>query len=161
MSRNVAMHSSRYDYDNKPGHFARRFQQHATAAFQTEMEKLGMDVTPVQYAALAAIAAKPRIDQATLASAIACDRATINGVVDRLERKGLIERQICMADRRSRELTITDAGSTMLDKIEPGVEAAQALMTSGLTEREVVQLLRLLRKAVQHPDDRSHVSLRA
>lgn len=50
-----------------PGHLARRFQQIAVAVFLAEVEAAGFDLTPVQYAALAAIAANPSIDQITLA----------------------------------------------------------------------------------------------
>jgi hypothetical protein len=42
-----------------PGHLARRFQQIAVAVFLAEVEAAGFDLTPVQYAALAAIAAPP------------------------------------------------------------------------------------------------------
>jgi DNA-binding MarR family transcriptional regulator len=67
-----------------PGHLARRFQQIAVAVFLAEVEGAGFDITPVQYAALAAVGANPEIDQVTLAGLIAFDRTTITGVVDRL-----------------------------------------------------------------------------
>ena len=74
-----------------PGHLARRFQQIAVAVFLAEVEGAGYDLTPVQYAALAAVGANPGVDQVTLAGLIAFDRTTITGVVDRLVQKGLID----------------------------------------------------------------------
>ena len=76
------------DAHDMPGHLARRFQQIAVAVFLAEVEEAGYDLTPVQYAALAAVGANHGIDQVTLAGLIAYDRSTITGVVDRLVQKG-------------------------------------------------------------------------
>lgn len=148
------------EYENMPGHFARRFQQIAVAVFQAEMEALGSDITPVQYAALSAIAALPGIDQGTLAGQIAFDRATITGVLDRLEAKDLITRHKSQRDRRARELIISTKGQTVLDQIRPGVEAAQRHMTSGLSAAENSELMRLLRKAVESANELSRAPKR-
>jgi DNA-binding MarR family transcriptional regulator len=134
--------------DEMPGHLARRFQQIAVAVFLAEVEAAGYDLTPVQYAALAAIGAHPGADQATLAGLIAFDRTTITGVVDRLVAKGLITRRESSRDRRARELTITAAGRQTLRGIAPAVEAAQRAMLRGLTGKEANDLLRLLQKAI-------------
>jgi MarR family transcriptional regulator, temperature-dependent positive regulator of motility len=131
-----------------PGHLARRFQQIAVAVFLAEVGEAGFDLTPVQYAALAAIRANSGLDQATLAGLIAYDRTTITGVIDRLVQKGLVVRQESSRDRRARELTITDEGRRTLRAITPAVEAAQRTMVRGLTQKETAELMRLLRKAI-------------
>lgn len=133
---------------DKPGHLARRFQQIAVAVFHAEVDAAGFDLTPVQYAALTTIAARPGIDQATLAGAIAYDRTTITGVVDRLALKGLVVRQSNSRDRRVRELMTTEQGRRTLDGIEPAVQAAQRSMLRGLNADEADLLIRLLQKAV-------------
>lgn len=119
----------------KPGHLVRRFQQIAVAVFHAAVEDAGYDLTPVQYAALAAIATNSGLDQATLAGLIAYDRTTITGVVDRLVQKGLVARQPSARDRRAHELQITAAGKKTLRGIEPAVEAAQKSMLRGLIMR--------------------------
>jgi MarR family transcriptional regulator, temperature-dependent positive regulator of motility len=131
-----------------PGHLARRFQQIAVAVFLAEVEGAGYSLTPVQYAALAAVGANPGVDQITLAGLIAFDRTTITGVVDRLVQKGLIERRESSRDRRARELTMTVAGRRTLRGMTPAVEDAQRLMLRGLTDREAKDLVRLLQKAI-------------
>ena len=143
-----------------PGHLARRFQQIAVAVFLAEVEAAGFDLTPVQYAALAAIAANPSIDQITLAGLIAYDRTTITGVIDRLEQKGLVVRQASARDRRSRELLITDEGRRTLDAITPAVEAAQRLMVRGLSDAEARELVRLMQKAIAAGNELSRAPLR-
>jgi MarR family transcriptional regulator, temperature-dependent positive regulator of motility len=156
-----ALESSVKDNNNEmPGHLARRFQQIAVAVFLAEVEEAGFDLTPVQYAALAAIRANPRIDQVTLAGLIAYDRTTITGVVDRLVQKGLLLRHASSRDRRARELQITEAGRLTLRRITPVVEAAQRTMLRGLTVKEGAELMRLLRKAIAAGNDLSRAPLR-
>jgi len=143
-----------------PGHLVRRFQQIAVAVFLSQVEGAGFDLTPVQYAALAAISASPGVDQATLAGLIAYDRTTITGVVDRLVQKGLLLRQASRSDRRSRALVITDEGRRTLRAITPAVEAAQRIMVRGLNEEEAEELKRLLRKAIAAGNELSRAPLR-
>jgi MarR family transcriptional regulator, temperature-dependent positive regulator of motility len=145
--------------DEMPGHLARRFQQIAVAVFLSEVEGAGYDLTPVQYAALAAVGAQPGIDQITLAGLIAFDRTTIGGVVDRLVLKGLVKRQESSRDRRARELTLTGAGRRTLRSVTPAVEAAQRVMLRGLTSQEAKELVRLLRKALAAANELSRAPL--
>jgi DNA-binding MarR family transcriptional regulator len=148
------------DTDDMPGHLARRFQQIAVGVFLAEVEAAGYDLTPVQYAALAAVGANPGIDQVTLAGLIAYDRTTITGVVDRLAQKGLVVRRESSRDRRARELTITDAGRRTLRGITPAVGAAQRIMMRGLTEKEGKELVHLLQKAIAAGNELSRAPLR-
>jgi DNA-binding MarR family transcriptional regulator len=148
------------DNNGMPGHLARRFQQIAVAVFLAEVEAAGFDLTPVQYAALSAIRSNPGIDQVTLAGLIAYDRTTITGVVDRLVQKGLLVRHPSPHDRRARELQITEAGRRTLRAITPAVEAAQRIMLRGLTAKERVELMRLLRKAIAAGNELSRAPLR-
>ncbi|MGE5157189.1 MAG: MarR family winged helix-turn-helix transcriptional regulator [Gemmatimonas sp.] len=148
------------DTHDMPGHLARRFQQIAVAVFLSEVEAAGYDLTPVQYAALAAIAANPGLDQVTLAGLIAYDRTTITGVVDRLVQKDLAVRRSSSRDRRVRELQITSEGKRTLRGITPAVEAAQQTMLRGLTRKEADELMRLLRKAIAAGNELSRAPLR-
>jgi DNA-binding MarR family transcriptional regulator len=148
------------DNNEMPGHLARRFQQIAVAVFLAEIGEAGFDLTPVQYAALAAIRTNPGIDQVTLAGLIAYDRTTITGVVDRLVQKGLLVRHASSRDRRARELQVTEAGKRTLRGITPAVEAAQQTMLRGLTEKEGADLMRLLRKAIAAGNELSRAPLR-
>jgi len=145
--------------DQMPGHLARRFQQIAVAIFHAEVEACGCDLTPVQYAALLAVDRYPGVDQITLAGLIAYDRTTITGVVDRLERKGLVTRAVG-SDRRAREVRITIEGKETLDRIQPAVDAAQRVLLSGLSPDESDRLMELLRKAIAAVNEFSRAPLR-
>jgi DNA-binding MarR family transcriptional regulator len=148
------------DIPDMPGHLARRFQQIALAVFLSEVDQAGYDLTPVQYAALAAVSANTGIDQVTLAGLIAYDRTTITGVVDRLVQKGLVVRKESSRDRRARELKVTPAGRKTLSGITPVVEAAQRIMLRGLSEEEAKELMRLLQNAIASGNELSRAPLR-
>ena len=117
-----------------PGHLIRRLNQISTAVFADHMAANGMDLTPVQFAALSTIAEQPRIDQVGLAGAIAYDKVTIGGVIDRLENKGLVTRRVSPHDRRMRQLRITAAGTRLLERVRPVVRALQDDILAGLDE---------------------------
>lgn len=132
-----------------PGHLIRRMHQASQAVFDSEVAAAGVDLTSVQFAALTIIAAKPGIDQARLAAAIAFDRATTGGVIDRLEAKGFVRREIVKTDRRARRLHLEAAGLATLRAATPIVRHAQTLMLKSLSDKEQATLLRLMAKAVQ------------
>lgn len=143
-----------------PGHLVRRLNQAAVSVFMDETGKKGFDLTPVQYAALSAIEAKPGLDQATLASRIAYDRVTIGGVVDRLVQKELVRRETNPSDRRARNLFVTEKGTQALSEIRPIVKDVQSILLEGLDADERRQFISLLQKACEAVNERSRAPLR-
>lgn len=143
-----------------PGHLFRRMHQASQTIFDTEIAAAGFDLTSVQFAALAMIAEHPGLDQATLATLIAFDRATTGGVIDRLEIKGLVSREVSKSDRRARRLHLEPGGQRVLDGVLPHVRRAQNVMLKGLDAPERALLLRLLHKALEAVGDLSRPSTR-
>ncbi len=130
------------------GHLIRRLHQQSTQIFQAKMQEAGFDMTSVQFAALDAIAEQPGIDQASLAATISFDRATIGGVIDRLESKGLVQRAVSESDRRARLLTLTKDGEKLLAASRPVVEGLQAEILGALTKAERAAFVKLANKAL-------------
>lgn len=131
------------------GHLIRRLNQRSTQVFSQRMQAAGYDLTPVQFAALSAVHSTPGLDQAGIAAMIAYDRATIGGVIDRLEQKGLVTRTISRRDRRAREVTLSGKGRRVYDEVLPIVVRLQAEILDGLGAEEQEQFLRLAGKAVR------------
>ena len=121
-----------------PGHFIRRLQQ------------VGTDMTPVQFAALAAAAQRPGIDQATLSELIGYDRATIGGVIDRLESRGWLARSASRSDRWLKLVRITSAGRKALARALPAVKAVQETLLEPLGVVERKDFERLCLKVLVH-----------
>ena len=125
-----------------PGHLTRRLQQLAVALFNEEVAELSL--TPVQYAALHAICQQPGVDQKTLAQSISYDAATIGGVIDRLEARGLVLRQVSSQDRRVRLVSATDEGVAILKAVVPRVLRTQDRLLESLSASERKELMRLM-----------------
>ena len=129
------------------GHLIRRLNQISVSVFTEKINDAGYDLTPVQFAAMVTLQANPGIDQASLAGLIAYDRVTIGGVVDRLEQKGFIRREVNARDRRAKELHLTEMGEKTLETISPVIAKLQNDILCGLDSSERSQLIRLLEKA--------------
>ena len=140
-------------FSDMTGHLIRRLHQHAAHVFQLRTKEAGLDLTPVQFAAMDAVATTPGIDQASIAAQIAYDRATIGGVIDRLEQKGWIKRTISNRDRRAREVTLTPVGRDILDRAIPVVSALQAEILPGLSEDETSHLRDLIERTTRLIDE--------
>ena len=130
------------------GHLIRRLNQISTSAFTQRMQERGVDLTQVQFAAMDAIATFPGIDQAGVAAKIAYDRATIGGVIDRLEQKGYISRLVSKQDRRARVLRLTKMGERLFEEMLPEITDLQDDILTGLNQAERDRFLKLARKAV-------------
>ena len=92
--------------------------------------------------------AQPGLDQRTLASTIGFDTSTIGGVIDRLERRGLIERRTSPTDRRVRLLQVTAAGQALLAAIIPDMLEAQQRILAPLPPDERAQFVSMLKTIV-------------
>jgi DNA-binding MarR family transcriptional regulator len=136
----------------KPGHLIRRSQQIAVSLFMEECAS--HDLTPIQYAVLSVLAARPGIDQSTLAGLAALDRATIGDVVARLARRRLLSRTPDASDRRSRVLTLTPQGARLLSEAEAAVRRAQRRILAPLSAGERKTFMTLLAKLVDIGDRR-------
>ena len=141
------------DFDSLPGHYIRRLQQIAVAVFLQQTEAHG--VTPVQFAALNQVAKTPGVDQRTLARTIGLDTSTIASVIDRLEARGLMQRQASPDDRRVRLLSLSAAGQALLSAIAPDIRKAQEQMLHPLTKAERAEFMRMLRAVVAANNEHS------
>lgn len=139
------------DLDAMPGHGIRRLQQVAVALFMQEAAASG--ATPVQYAVLQTLADRPGIDQRTLAQAVSLDTSTIAGVVDRLEARGALTRQLSPQDRRVRLLHLTPDGEDLRAQLLPAMLRAQQRMLEPLPAAERKAFMRMVQAVIRHHEN--------
>jgi len=72
-------------------------------------------------------------------------------IVDRLVKKGLVKKNICKMDRRLVDVTITDKGKKLLEKIDQYSDQMDGIMKN-LTEEDARTLNELLDK-IRHAKD--------
>lgn len=79
--------------------------------------------------------------------------AGITSRLDRLERRGLVERRMAPGDRRSLLVRLNDAGFATVDEAVTGHVAREEEMLSALSDRERIQLDALLNKLLRSIED--------
>jgi MarR family transcriptional regulator, organic hydroperoxide resistance regulator len=102
-------------------------------------------LTPPQFAVLNMLWEQDKRPFKEFADALLCTRATITGIIDTLERKGLVVREPNPDDRRSLLATLTEAGRVLQQKT-PVLEEIYRSCCSGLSPHEFQQLASLLNK---------------
>lgn len=135
-----------------PGHLVRRLHQISVAVFSEQLQPLGL--TPLQFAVLSSVARHPGLDQRSLARRVALDASTTGGVVDRLQARGALHRQLSPEDRRVRLLHLTDEGHALLAQALGPVQAVQDQLLAPLSTAQQQQFIGLLNTLLQgHQDD--------
>lgn len=102
------------------------------------------EITPGLYGVLEVIAANPGLKQTQLARAVQLDRSSVVSVIDKLERRGLVERRVALGDRRSNALELTAAGEALRLRVRPLVIEHEARLAAGLSASERATLMALL-----------------
>jgi DNA-binding MarR family transcriptional regulator len=127
------------------GHLIRRAQQIHTLLWNAEVSD---EVTSPQGLVLVALSREPGMDQRTLGASVSLDRSTTADVVDRLMKRGYLERTRDPKDRRRNILRLTSSGSELRAAIAPRTESMNAHLISVLPPEDQPELLRLLRAFV-------------
>lgn len=104
------------------------------------------DVTPTQFAVLAKLRDETRISQNKLGRLVGMDAATTKGVIDRLRKKGLVQSAPSETDLRRLDITLTDRGAALTDRMIATARDVSRETVGNLTAREVERLLTLLGK---------------
>lgn len=112
-------------------------------------ERLGsVGLTPALFALLNVIGAREGAIQQELGSALGIDRSTMVSLIDQLESAGLATRRPSATDRRAREIAITPKGRRTLQRARGLILEVEDEVLAGLSAKERVELLALLRRAL-------------
>ena len=109
---------------------------------------------PYDYAVLAVLAQGACATQAHIADALAYDRSYLVGLLDELERRGLIDRRRDLNDRRRHVVTLTKAGEQELVRLRGLVEGVEADLFAPLSAAERKTLQGLMAKLAAAHDPR-------
>ena len=79
--------------------------------------------------------------------------STANGILDRMEEKGLLRRTISAADARKRLVTLTEKGQSQQETFRQKFEETENLMVRGLSAEEALQLHALLHRVISNLEE--------
>jgi len=105
-----------------------------------------LDLTQKQVSALWLIDDHPDIAQADIGRRLHMDRATVMAIINRLQKRGFIERGASTGDRRRQTLHLTAAGHDALVRARESVLEHEAWLKARFTQRETATLVKLLRR---------------
>lgn len=135
------------DFDELPtyvGYQVRRTQAKIFSEFETTLKDF--DFTPGSFGVLTLIRANPGITQVMLAAAFGVDKSTMSPVIFRLEKRGLIRREVLPSDRRCHALFFDDASEPVFLAAREKIRTFEESVATRLSKPEQRELARLLAK---------------
>lgn len=129
-----------YRLQEQIGFVLRKAHQRHVAIFAAKIGNL----TPPQFAALAKLLDVGETSQSQLGNLIAMDAATVKGVIDRLNARGLVALTRREIDRRRVMVSLTREGAELVGSLVPLAEKITADTLEPLSVGEAETLLRLL-----------------
>ena len=148
-SRPIAYYTGEsYAVDDSYGYLVRRL--HASLQRHMERRVQSLDLTALQWGPLLLIAQGKGDTAAALARALDIDTGAVTRMVDRLERKGLVQRRRSTHDRRLVHLALTAEGRHAIGLVPFAIAEVLNLHLAGFSDREVRQLKRFLARMIDN-----------
>ncbi|MGI6486770.1 MAG: MarR family winged helix-turn-helix transcriptional regulator [Syntrophothermaceae bacterium] len=117
-------------------------QQAVHQLFKEELARF--EVTPGQYAVLKCLWDENGQTARQLADRLYVDGSTMTGLLDRMERKGLVERHHNSKDRRALKVVLTNKGRELEEPLNQIIEDTNRKALQTLDDSEVNTLRKLL-----------------
>ena len=130
------------------GYLARYAHRAFVKALAQELEPYG--ILSAQWSVLRILWDSEGLTQVELAERMRVEKASLTGVLDGMERCGLILRVRNKEDRRKINITLTAQGRRLKAKLLPYGAKINRKAARGMSEAETVQLRRLLAKLIQN-----------
>ncbi len=109
------------------------------------------DVRPPEYSALALIAGNRLVTQADLGQALNIKRPNMVTLIEKLERRALVKRQVHELDRRNHILTLTEKGEALLADIDGMLHDMDRQWTACWSDQERRTVIELLQRFYGRP----------
>ena len=140
-------------HDQKPlGPMLGQCAHLARERMDARMSRFGM--TPSQTHVLLYLRRQGgQVSQGELTAHMRVKPSTVNGILDRLEEKGLVERTVSGTDARQRLVTLTSSGVERESQTKQCFQDAEALIARGMTTEDTETLRRLLELVIHNLEE--------
>ncbi len=112
------------------------------AHFASKLDEI--DVTPAIFSVLEVLQQNDGITQSKLAAAVRLERSSVVPLLDKLAKRGLVERRASTTDRRHNHLHLTEAGRALLAEAIRRASEHEKEVCKPFSAAEKKQLLELL-----------------
>lgn len=120
------------------------------AADRTVMARYG--ITAAQNSLLLYLLKNEGVRMSVAAEAIGLKNAALSGLVDRMERKGLLKREVSENDGRSYRLSTCQAGRDIAEQSQSLIRAANDDLMHGFSVEEQATITKFLEQVVDRAD---------
>ena len=111
------------------------------------------DLGPSQFNVLNLLHLQPEgLSQSELGRQLIMHRSNVTGLVDRLEKRGLVERKDVAADRRAYRVVLTAAGTRLLREILPRYYVGAEQLWDGFPAPRAAQLIADLQRVAERAE---------
>ncbi len=107
------------------------------------------DLSTQQWRVMRALAENKALDVSELAERCSLLRPSVSRIVQNLEARGIVGREVCTRDSRRSLVSITPQGLAVIDEIAPESEARYDYIESRFGEENLTQLYELLQLLVE------------
>ena len=119
--------------------------------YDRRVEPLGL--TRAQWRVLVHLYRREGVSQTELAGILEIEKPTLGKLIEKLEKKGWVERQVDARDQRARRLVITEAVRPLINRMEILAEAVHDDALAGLAaeqERQLTEILLVVKSNLNH-----------
>jgi MarR family transcriptional regulator, organic hydroperoxide resistance regulator len=121
----------------------------ATAAFKQGFAESGLTgMRPAYLGALLSLWSDDGLKVTELGRRAGLEPSTMTGLIDRMERDGLVQRVFDPSNRRELKIYLTDAGRAIKDTVASTADRILEKVLTGLSEGEIAQMKDTLRKVL-------------
>jgi DNA-binding MarR family transcriptional regulator len=92
-----------------------------------------------------------RLRMSALADHLGLERSSLSGLVDRAQRRGLVQRTAAAGDGRVVEVQLSRAGVTLAERVTTDIACELTPLTGALDPRERLRLQSLLERMLGSP----------
>lgn len=131
---------------SRPGFLIRRLNQIHVALFNEACGWAG--ITPIMYSVLSSLAQTGPADQSSLARNIAVNKTNMVSLMERMGKRGLIQRMPSPDDGRVRLVDLTEDGLSLLDDIDAKALEAHLRTLEDLSPKDRATLMVLMGRIV-------------
>ncbi|WP_223066332.1 MarR family winged helix-turn-helix transcriptional regulator [Paenibacillus caui] len=136
------------DLFDSPGFLVNKLAHLMAVDLEKRLKAYG--VTGSQWAILALLWEQEGLSQVEIQQLLDNEGATVTGILQRMDRAGLIKREADPHDRRVQRVYLTDAGKSLKDSLIPEAEAVNSKALRGFTDDETAFFIRLIRRTLQN-----------
>ncbi|WP_326534861.1 MarR family winged helix-turn-helix transcriptional regulator [Pseudorhodoferax sp.] len=137
-----------YNPSDSVGYLMRRILSSVAAAVERELESTGL--THAQWIPLFKLAVHPGVTVAELARQCELDAGAMTRLLDRLEAKGLCQRERSSEDRRVVRLALTEQGRAVAEQIPVALSRVQNAYLAGFSREEWLLLKSFLSRILDN-----------